>query len=158
MMMMKSPKIVATGVLEQFSKEPKIMRVYQLFGWIGKNDCVDHVVHEFEDRKLNNVSSERSPATFQYFSIQAIAYLQSIGCNCNVKFCSSIKSDPSEELWGIEMGANRNANPTFLFDFYTHHKLIVHHLATMQNTQTNNRQSDIKRRTMQSVCQPDNKL
>ena len=34
----------------------------------------------------------------------------------------------------IENGANRNVDPTLLFDFYTNYGHIVHPLATMHNT------------------------
>ena len=35
--------------------------------------------------------------------------------------------------WGVENGTNRNLVPTFLFDFYTHYRPILHRLVTIHN-------------------------
>ena len=34
---------------------------------------------------------------------------------------------------GVEIGANQNVVPTFLFDFYTHYRPILRRLATIHN-------------------------
>ena len=47
---------------------------------------------------------------------------------------------------GIETGANRKVDPTFLFDFYTHHTPILHRLAAMHNAA--DRQTDRQTRAV----------
>ena len=40
---------------------------------------------------------------------------------------------------GVENGINRNLGPTFLCDFYTVYRLILHRLASIRNAADSNR-------------------
>ena len=80
------------------------------------------------------------PYTSQY---KVLLYPRSFGWNSNVKLCPPPIRPP---IWGlgltlgVENGTNRNFDPTFLFDFYTHNRRILHRLAT--TWQTTDRQCD----------------
>ena len=87
----------------------------------------------------------RRPTTSQHLSIQLSRYLPPLGQNLKVNLCLSpirprfgIRVD-----LGVESGTNRNVDPTLPFVFHTHHRPILHRLATTYNA--TNRQNDRNR-------------
>ena len=78
----------------------------------------------------------RLPNTFQYI---VLLYLPPFGCNSNIKLW------PLTQLGG-QCGPRRHLVPTFLFDFCTHYRPILHRLAIMRNA--GDRQSDRNRPPM----------
>ena len=60
------------------------------------------------------------------------------------KFQCQIIPPPQFHLtvWVVENGPNRNVEPTFLFDYYTHYMPIFHRLATKHNAADDRQQTD----------------
>ena len=93
-------------------------------------------------RAFSYVRIESPPTTSQYLSLQSFAHI----CHRLAGITASIYS-PQIQIhppchpvvglgltYGVEHGINRNAVPTFLFDFRTHYRPILHRLVTTRQT------------------------
>ena len=77
--------------------------------------------------------------SIQSFALSAAAWLE---FQCRI-MASQFDPPPFGGLWWtkwVENGTNLNVVPTFLFDFYTHYRVILHCLAT--GPQCTTRQTD----------------
>ena len=91
--------------------------------------------------------TSRKPTHELYLSIQSFALSAAVWpeLQCLIMYT---QFDPVQLLgwtqW-IANGANRNVDPTFLFDLCAHYRPILHRLATIHKRQTDERQNNRKR-------------
>ena len=88
---------------------------------------------ELGDRELRQPKARsRLPNTYQY---QVVLYLPPFSRNSNVKFCPTPPIRPPRLGVRVDLGGrnftNRNVVPTFVFEFYTDYRHILHRLVAI---------------------------